>query len=423
MAAAKVVQEKNSESLSRTIERCKEVLQNPHGNGADEAVLSALKDLQSLGQLSISTLRETQIGKTVNTLAKVGLTEEVRSKAVLLVSSWKHAVSEQRRGSNCATAAAEDGQVPIIKRSGGAVEQVNPAKKQKAAPREFSSTEADSLRSTSGQATPAEPSSPAAASGSVEAANLTTKSSPGHRDDCGLTAVVYRERLVKQRKYEDTKPGSTSRDGCLKDPPGMPPSAEIYVKREPEPKRDKDGTLCFPDHPEFRPNLTPEQVLRAGAFGGTYFRNITSAVTGVSYTGCDVIKEFPTSWFHGLNVAEQLTSKDYRKAVNKYGVSCGGSLGQWETSGWIAAIDPYGWFQWYCRFYLGRRSSDDARQIDRWLKGQGPKGRWRLQLMNKIISDRRKFDDARTSPVMRQVLLHWAYELTQEDFEVYRMSK
>merc|ERR1712216_555702 len=137
---------------------------------------------------------------------------------------------------------------------------------------------------------------------------------------------VYRERLVQQSKYQDTKPGSRSLDGCLKDPPGMPPMVEIYLKREPEPARDEDGTLWFKDHPEFRPNLTPEQVIQAGAFGGTYFRNITSAVTGITYRGIDVIKEFPTS-FRGLNLETQVTSQDYSKTVNKYGVACGGSLG------------------------------------------------------------------------------------------------
>ena len=70
--------------------------------------------------------------------------------------------------------------------------------------------------------------------------------------------------------------------------------------------------------------------------------------------------------------------------VNRYRVKCGGSLGMWESSGWISALDPYGWFQWYCRFYLGRRCTDDERQIQRWLGGHGPKGRFRLQLMNKV---------------------------------------
>merc|ERR1712110_568656 len=149
--------------------------------------------------------------------------------------------------------------------------------------------------------------------------------------------------------------------------------------------------------------------IQSGSFGGTYFRDITSAVTGRNYTGKQVLKELPTDWLKGVDLEKMLLSQTYDKQVNMYKVSCGGSLGQWECSGWIAAQDPYGWFQWYCRFFLGRRSSDDDRQIDRWLKGQGPTGRWRLQLMNKIIAANTRHDDTKISPVMRQVLLHWAY--------------
>jgi len=203
----------------------------------------------------------------------------------------------------------------------------------------------------------------------------------------------------------------------------MPPEVTIYSRSACLPARAKGGHFAFPDFPEFKPNLSPKQVLQSGSFGGTYYRDISSAVTGLHYNGRQAIKEYPDSWFHGLCLEEHVVSQQYRKSVNKYLVACGGSLGMWETSGWISAVDPYGWFQWYCRFFLGRRSSDDARQVARWLKGQGPKGRWRLQLMNKIIRDRTKFDDTKVSPVIRQVLLHWAYELTSLDFEAYRDVK
>eukprot|EP00746_Dinoflagellata_sp_MGD_P002441 gnl/MRDRNA2_/MRDRNA2_104741_c0_seq1.p1 gnl/MRDRNA2_/MRDRNA2_104741_c0~~gnl/MRDRNA2_/MRDRNA2_104741_c0_seq1.p1 ORF type:complete len:400 (-),score=88.06 gnl/MRDRNA2_/MRDRNA2_104741_c0_seq1:30-1229(-) len=396
MVIEKLSQDKDPKALTQAIEQSRAILQKAPDTNDVKAVLSALENLKGLGPLPISIMRETQIGKIVNGLVKTGMSDEVCGQARFLVDSWKQAVSAERQTSG-------------TKRSVSENEQPGPGKKMKTIPEEFSAVEEGRLTAESSTTT-----STAITSGSSTPASV---SSP--KPDSVLTAAVYRERLVQQRKYQDTKPGSSSLDGCLKDPPGMPPVVEIYCRREAEPKRDKDGTLFFVDHPEFRPNLTPEQVLRAGAFGGTYFRSIDSAVTGISYKGCDVIKEFPSSWFAGLNLEEQVTSKYYRKTVNKYGVACGGSLGQWETSGWISTVDPYGWFQWYCRFYLGRRSSDDARQIDRWLKGEGPKGRWRLQLMNKIIKDRRKYDDVRTSPVMRQVLLHWAYELTSEDLEAY----
>ena len=91
----------------------------------------------------------------------------------------------------------------------------------------------------------------------------------------------------------------------------------------------------------------------------------------------------------------------------------------WESSGWINPIDPYGWFQWYCRYYLGRRSSDDERQISRW-KGVGSdKGRFRNQLIGKCARGGKTYDDESVSPVIRQTLLHWGYVLTEADAEAY----
>lgn len=161
-------------------------------------------------------------------------------------------------------------------------------------------------------------------------------------------------------------------------------------------------------------------MLRSGSFGGTYFRSITSAVTNVHYNAQEVLKEtIPKAWIAGLPMST-LTSVTYRTQVNKYGVKCGGSLGMWESSGWIVECDPYGWFQWYCRFYEGRRCSDDSRQISRWLKSAGPKGRFRSQLCNKILLAKAKFDDIAISPVIRQTLLHWGLEITPDTLETHR---
>ena len=93
---------------------------------------------------------------------------------------------------------------------------------------------------------------------------------------------------------------------------------------------------------------------------------------------------FPKNWFSGLDIDKMIVSQKYDKKINKYGVKCGSSLEAWESSGWIDKQDPYGWFQWYCRFYRGRRTKDDRRQIDRWLKLAGPKGRFRNRLLNMI---------------------------------------
>lgn len=163
--------------------------------------------------------------------------------------------------------------------------------------------------------------------------------------------------------------------------------------------------------------------MQLGSFGGTYFRDIASAVTGKSHKGRDAIKRFPKDWFAGLNFDTQVCSQHYDKMVNKYRASCGGSLGQWESSGWISEPDPYGWYEWYCNFFLGRRSTDDQRQVKRWANGQGPTGRWRTRLCNDIIAKRAKYDDAKVSPVIRQVLQHWAFKLTAADVESHRRKK
>ena len=183
---------------------------------------------------------------------------------------------------------------------------------------------------------------------------------------------------------------------------------------QPLPKRASNGDLIFADHKEFFPNRTPEEVLRGGAFGGTYFRPITSAVTNISYKSSDVLADtVQPEWIAGLK-ADQLTSMTYRTEKNKYGVKCGGSLGMWESSGWMADCDPYGWFQWYCRFYQGRRCSDDKRQIQRYNSATGPTGRFRTQLLNKILSAGTTVDDRNISPVVRQVLWHWGFQPTKE---------
>ncbi|XP_037080068.1 uncharacterized protein LOC119100954 isoform X2 [Pollicipes pollicipes] len=178
--------------------------------------------------------------------------------------------------------------------------------------------------------------------------------------------------------------------------------------------RRKDGTLEFSDYPRFRPNRTPKEVLQAGSFGGTYFRPIKSSITGESYK--DVWKELPEDWLEGLSIKRQVASSIYDENVNRYGKKCGGSLEMWEESGWIVAQDPYGWFQWYCRFYQGRRTADDERQIGRWDRCTGEKGRWKNNLITKVVRSGSKFDSRAVSPVVRQTLLHWGYELTEEDF-------
>jgi len=101
------------------------------------------------------------------------------------------------------------------------------------------------------------------------------------------------------------------------------------------------------DHPEFQPWATPQEMLAFGVFEGRYL-NSTRA-------------EYPSEWF-----AEAKLSDQSDPTLNCFGVKSRMPLSQWQARGWIQPQDPLGWFQWYARFYLGRRSDDDARQIKRW---------------------------------------------------------
>jgi len=214
------------------------------------------------------------------------------------------------------------------------------------------------------------------------------------------------EKKLKRKEATDEEAGSSKKSKKSKEP-------KEEAELDQEVKKDKHGKLVFPDFPDFKPNLTPKEVMQMGSFGGTYFRPIYSSVTKEKYK--DQWKEFPADWFAGLNIAKQVASPNYNNSVNKYQVKCGGSLEMWEESGWIKAQDPYGWFQWYCRFYRGRRTKDDQRQVQRWLNCAGPKGRWKNNLIAKCVRSGKEWHNKAVSPVVRQTLQHWGYVLNERD--------
>jgi hypothetical protein len=257
----------------------------------------------------------------------------------------------------------------------------------------------------------------AAAAAAADGGNDAPKDDKSSSTGLPSSTAVYLARLTKQQKE------------LYKNPPAMPPSPSVVVEEKFQslPQRDqKTGELTFTvgDRSEatlaavlkqFHPNRTPEEVLRGGGFGGTYFRSIISAVTNQQYTAKQAVTmTLPKDWIVGLDQKTVLSSQKYNQQVNKYKSKCGGSLGMWESSGWISDADPYGWFQWYCRFYQGRRCSDDKRQIGRWMGVCGPKGRFRSQLCNKIVAANTKFNDVKISPVIRQTLWHWGIEITED---------
>ncbi len=137
-------------------------------------------------------------------------------------------------------------------------------------------------------------------------------------------------------------------------------------------------------HENFKPNLTPKQMLALGVFGGIYMR--------------DCINEFPADWFSKARLQKEGVYKQDPK-LNLFGVKASQSLGVWRSKGWIHKDDPRGWFQWYCRYYMGRRSKDDDRQIKRW----NAIGRHIAQVRYNC-----RPGDLFCRPVQRQALLHWA---------------
>ncbi len=143
-------------------------------------------------------------------------------------------------------------------------------------------------------------------------------------------------------------------------------------------------------HPGFKPGLTPKQMLELGVFGGLYLY--------------DCQKEFPKEWFKKAKMvnASVTVEKNHEASHNFYGVNASQPLEVWRKKGWINPNDPRGWFQWYCRYYMGRRLPDeDKRQIKRW------------KAIARHIGQLRKnchVGDWKCRPVQRQALLHWAYD-------------
>ena len=134
----------------------------------------------------------------------------------------------------------------------------------------------------------------------------------------------------------------------------------------------------------FSPNKTPIET-KEGAFGGTYFIDIYSSINEKWY------KKSWKEFINSKNIDAKYYASDYYDVnVNKYGVKCGASLRFWENKGWINKIDPYSWFQWYFRHWLGRKSKDDKRQINRWKIFLS---RFRGKLVKMIKNAGSKYDD------------------------------
>jgi len=136
--------------------------------------------------------------------------------------------------------------------------------------------------------------------------------------------------------------------------------------------------------PEFKPELTPKQMLELGVFGGKYM------------TDCK--DEFPNDWFENA----KLSPERKNSSLNYFGIDASMPLSHWQEKGWIYHEDPRGWFQWYCRYYMGRRIlPEDERQIKRWKAIRRHVGAVKKNCAPRELDCRKK---------QRQALLHWAYD-------------
>lgn len=134
---------------------------------------------------------------------------------------------------------------------------------------------------------------------------------------------------------------------------------------------------------EFKPELTPQKMLELGVFGGKYM------------TDCQ--DEFPGEWFKKAKLCHEFHDAN----LNFFEINASTPLSYWKKKGWIYHEDPRGWFQWYCRYYMGRRCEDDERQIKRWKAMVRHLAQIKKHCHPKELICRKK---------QRQALLHWAYD-------------
>lgn len=147
-----------------------------------------------------------------------------------------------------------------------------------------------------------------------------------------------------------------------------------YELTEPEGKNFAD---------DFKPELTPAEMLELGVFGAHYFEG--------------EYDEYPASWFEHAKLSDI-----HDPEQNYFAIDASQSREEWQRKGWIYDDDPRGWFQWYCRYYLGRRiPAEDARQIKRWRMMTRHIGQINASCQPGDMLCRRR---------QRQALLHWAYD-------------
>ena len=176
-------------------------------------------------------------------------------------------------------------------------------------------------------------------------------------------------------------------------------------------RMEKDYSYVLAENPGsafgegFEPYLTPGEILALGAFGGKYLN--------------DCLLEFPAEWFWRAGLAGKLCPGGQDISVNYFKIDSRLPLSEWRKAGWVPGPggkvltgkravlstaetnpDERGWFQWYCRYWMGRRIPElDAVQIQRWKNFRRHYG-----AVQKACGGL----DCR--PRQRQALLHWAWK-------------
>lgn len=265
-----------------------------------------------------------------------------------------------------------------------------------------------------------------AAAASSKSSRLVSGSSPSP-SQLALKSASARKKRPGSRPSISTQHPVPSPKRELDDVDTVVRGWSTWSPSAPLPTRDEEGTFHFLDFPVFQPNKSPSEILHEGAFGGSYFRPLFSKRLGIIVQD-DWRDTVSPEWLADLAVDLYLTREIYDPLTNKHGVGCGQSIEEWEANGWIAHdYDVRGWFQWYCRFFRGRRCEDDQRQVDRWARCVGAKGRWKRVLLKQYLQRgiRHVMDEeggeggqgGEVSPVVSQTCLHWAWEVRQHDLD------
>lgn len=147
------------------------------------------------------------------------------------------------------------------------------------------------------------------------------------------------------------------------------------------------------DHPDFLPDLTPREILEYGAFSWKYFWDIPGT------------NEYPEDFEKIVSDASVWVKQSKDESMNYFNIEASQDLEDWQEKWWIKDQDPRGWFEWYTRFYFGRRSPDDERQIKRW--------RNMTRFLSQVKNNCNVWDhDCKTK--IRQLLLHWSYDTVEK---------